>query len=172
MNGRRRRAISLIRASVALIAVGIATYWLLSAQQITPTTRPSVPTTRPSVPVSIAVATRQNVSVHLTGLGVVQASLTVGIRPQVDGILQDVLFTEGQDVKRGDVLAMIDPRLFKAALDQARGKKARGWKRGHSTLFLSREALGVGWRCLDVGLSFACVTSTLDYTVAGRWWWG
>ena len=125
MNGRRRRAISLILASVALFAVGIATYWLLPAQQITPATRPSVPTTRPSVPVSIAVATRQNVSVHVTGLGVVQASLTVGIRPQVDGTLQEVLFTEGQDVKRGDVLAEIDPRLFKAALDQARGKKAR-----------------------------------------------
>lgn len=117
---RRPRAISLILASVALIAVGIATYWLLSAQQITPTTRPSVPTTRPSVPVSIAVATRQNVSVHLTGLGVVQASLTVGIRPQVDGTLQEVLFTEGQDVKRGDVLASIDPRLFKAAPVQGR----------------------------------------------------
>ncbi|CAM5406518.1 Efflux transporter periplasmic adaptor subunit OS=Rhodanobacter lindaniclasticus OX=75310 GN=B1991_16455 PE=3 SV=1 [Rhodanobacter lindaniclasticus] len=51
--------------------------------------------------------------------------MTVGIRPQVDGTLRDVLFTEGQDVKRGDVLAKIDPRLFKAALDQARGKKAQ-----------------------------------------------
>lgn len=115
----RRRAIFLISASVALIAVGIATYWFLPVQpKITPTTRPSVP-------VSIAVATRQNVSVYLTGLGAVQASLTVGIRPQVDGTLQEVLFTEGQDVKKGDVLAKIDPRLFKAALDQARGKKAQ-----------------------------------------------
>jgi multidrug efflux system membrane fusion protein len=58
------------------------------------------PTSHPSVPVSIAVATRQNVPVYLIGLGTVQASLTVGIRPQVDGTLQEVLFTEGQDVKR------------------------------------------------------------------------
>ncbi|WP_158244081.1 efflux RND transporter periplasmic adaptor subunit [Pseudomonas sp. GP01-A8] len=102
-----------------LIAVGIATYWFLSAQ-------PKIAlTTRPPVPVSIAVATRQNVPVYLTGLGAVQASLTVGIRPQVDGTLQEVLFTEGQEVKKGDMLAKIDPRLFKAALDQARGKKAQ-----------------------------------------------
>jgi len=115
---RRRRAIFLISASVALIVAGIATHWLLSART------KIAPTTRPSVPVSISVATRQNVPVDLTGLGAVQASLIVGIRPQVDGTLQDVLFTEGQNVKKGDVLAKIDPRLFKAALDQARGKKA------------------------------------------------
>ncbi|PMZ42826.1 biotin/lipoyl-binding protein, partial [Pseudomonas sp. FW306-02-H05-AA] len=66
-----------------------------------------------------------NVPVYLTGLGAVQSSLTVGIRPQVDGTLQEVLFTEGQEVKKGDMLAKIDPRLFKAALDQARGKKAQ-----------------------------------------------
>ena len=116
---RRRRAIFLISASVVLIAVGIGTHWLLSAPAKIP------PTARASVPVSISVATRQNVPVDLTGLGTVQASLTVGIRPQVDGTLQDVLFTEGQDVKKGDVLAKIDPRLFQAALDQAAAKKAQ-----------------------------------------------
>ncbi len=116
---RRQRAIFLISASVALIVVGIATHWFFSP----PTKIP--PVTHPSVPVSISVATRQNIPVDLTGLGAVQASLTVGIRPQVDGTLQEVLFTEGQDVKKGDVLAKIDPRLFKAALDQAQGKKAQ-----------------------------------------------
>src|SRR3546814_6999912 len=66
---------------------------------------------RPPAPVSIAVATRQDVPIYLTGLGTVQASFTVSIRSQVDGKLQEVLFTEGQRVKKGDVLAMIDPRL-------------------------------------------------------------
>jgi multidrug efflux system membrane fusion protein len=61
----------------------------------------------------------------LTGLGTVQASFTVGIHSQVDGKLQEVLFTEGQHVKKGDVLAKIDPRLFQAALDQAKAKKAQ-----------------------------------------------
>ena len=77
------------------------------------------------MPVSIATAARQDVPIYLTGLGTVQATFTVGIHSQVDGKLQDVLFTEGQHVKKGDVLAKIDPRLFQAALDQAKAKKAQ-----------------------------------------------
>jgi multidrug efflux system membrane fusion protein len=81
--------------------------------------------TRPRVPVSVAMVGRQDVPIYLTGLGTVQASFTVGIHSQVDGKLQEVLFTEGQHVKKGDVLAKIDPRLFQAALDQAKAKKAQ-----------------------------------------------
>ena len=66
-----------------------------------------------------------DVPIHLTGLGTVQATFTVGIHSQVDGKLQDVFFKEGQRVKKGDVLAKIDPRLFQAALDQAKAKKAQ-----------------------------------------------
>ena len=83
------------------------------------------PSARAAVPVSIAVAARQNVPIYLTGLGTVQASFTVDIRAKVDGELQEVLFTEGQHVKKGDVLAKIDPRLFQAALDQAKAKHAQ-----------------------------------------------
>jgi membrane fusion protein, multidrug efflux system len=61
--------------------------------------------------------------VYLTGLGTVQASFTVGIRPQVDGKLEQVLFKEGDLVRKGDVLAKIDPRLYQAALDQAKAQK-------------------------------------------------
>jgi len=119
---RRRRAAFLIFASVALVAAGIAIHWLSSART---TIAPAPSAAQAPVPVSVSVATRQNVPVHLGGLGAVQASLTVGIRPQVDGTLQEVLFTEGQHVRKGDVLARMDPRLFQAALDQARGKKAQ-----------------------------------------------
>jgi membrane fusion protein, multidrug efflux system len=77
------------------------------------------------VPVSVAIVGRQDVPIYLNGLGTVQASFTVGIHSQVDGKLQEVLFTEGQHVKKGDVLAKIDPRLFQAALDQAKAKKAQ-----------------------------------------------
>jgi membrane fusion protein, multidrug efflux system len=83
---------------------------------------------RPSalpVPVSVARATLKDVPIYLTGLGTVQASQTVAIHPQVEGVLEDVLFTEGQQVKKGDVLARIEPRLFVAALDQAKAKKAQ-----------------------------------------------
>src|SRR5712672_3613223 len=83
------------------------------------------PAARPSVPVTIAVATRRDLQIYLTGLGTVQASYTVAIHSQVDGKLQEVLFTEGQHVKKGDVLAKIDPRLYQAALDQAKAKKAQ-----------------------------------------------
>jgi membrane fusion protein, multidrug efflux system len=112
----------------ALIAAGLivlagAGYW--NWPQATETARAARPATRPSVPVSIAVATRQDLPIYLTGIGTVQASFTVRITTQVDGKLQEVLFTEGQRVKKGDVLAKLDPRLLQAALDQAKAKRAQ-----------------------------------------------
>ena len=76
-----------------------------------------------AIPVTVAIATKRDLPIYLTGLGSVQASFTVGIRPQVDGKLEVVLFTEGQQVKKGDVLARIDPRLYVAALDLAKAKR-------------------------------------------------
>ncbi|WP_210207860.1 efflux RND transporter periplasmic adaptor subunit [Bosea caraganae] len=76
----------------------------------------------PATPVQVAAAQREDVPVYLTGLGTVQAFNTVTVRAQVDGQLQKVLFTEGQMVKQGDVLAEIDPRSYQAAFDQATAK--------------------------------------------------
>jgi membrane fusion protein, multidrug efflux system len=98
-----------------------------SAVWIWPRHPPAAAPARPapaSIPVSIAPVVRSDVPVFLTGLGAVQASQTIAIHPQVEGELVEVLFTEGQQVKKGDVLARIEPRLFKAALDQATSKKA------------------------------------------------
>jgi multidrug efflux system membrane fusion protein len=78
-----------------------------------------------SIPVDVASAERRDVPVFLTGLGTVQALNTVTVTSRVDGQLQTVAFTEGQDVKAGDVLAQVDPRPFKAALDEAMAKKAQ-----------------------------------------------
>ena len=75
------------------------------------------------IPVTVAIATRQDLPIYLSGLGVVQASFTVGIRPQVVGMLEQVLFKEGEHVHKDDVLAKIDPRLYQAALDSAKAKK-------------------------------------------------
>jgi multidrug efflux system membrane fusion protein len=77
------------------------------------------------VPVTVAITTKQDLPIYLTGLGAVQASFTVGIRPQVDGKFERVLFKEGEHVRKGDVLAKIDPRLYQAALDQAKARKAQ-----------------------------------------------
>jgi membrane fusion protein, multidrug efflux system len=82
------------------------------------------PGARP-IPVSVADAVRQDVPIYAGGLGTVQALNTVPIHSQVDGQLIEIAFTEGQLVKKGDVLARIDPRLFQAALDQAIAKKGQ-----------------------------------------------
>ena len=119
---KRSRATIVVLSCLAIAAGGGAFLWSRQGPDPAHAARPAA---RPAVPVSVAIATRQDVPIYLTGLGTVQASFTVGIHSQVDGKLQEVLFTEGQRVKQGDVLAKIDPRLFKAALDQAKAKKAQ-----------------------------------------------
>jgi membrane fusion protein, multidrug efflux system len=79
----------------------------------------------PAVPVTGGLAETKNIPVYLTGLGTAQAFNTVVVKVRVDGQLNKVAFTEGQDVKAGDLLAQIDPRPFQAALDQAKAVKAK-----------------------------------------------
>jgi len=93
--------------------------WILPPNPVAAPARPPAV----AVPVSVASVTRSDVPVFLTGLGTVQASQTIAIHPQVEGEILDVIFVEGQHVKKGDVLARIEPRLFQAALDEAKAKK-------------------------------------------------
>jgi membrane fusion protein, multidrug efflux system len=81
--------------------------------------------TPPAFPVTVASVQRQRVAIHLIGLGNVVAYNRVTVHVRVDGELQVVNFVEGQNVKQGDLLAVIDPRPFQAQLDQAVAKKAR-----------------------------------------------
>ena len=76
------------------------------------------------VPVVAAQAKIEDVPVWLEGVGTAKARNTVTVRPQVDGQILAVEFKEGQDVKKGDVLARIDPVTYQAQLDQAVAKKA------------------------------------------------
>ena len=76
-------------------------------------------------PVRVAPSLAQNVPHFLNGLGTVLPSSDVLVTSRVDGQLQRLHFQEGQRVKAGDLLAEIDPRPFKAALDQARGTLAK-----------------------------------------------
>jgi multidrug efflux system membrane fusion protein len=77
----------------------------------------------PAIPVTVTNAVRRDVPVWLRGLGTVQANYAVQLRPRVDGTLTQVPVKEGQDVKQGDLLAVIDPRPYQAALDAAVAKK-------------------------------------------------
>src|SRR5215469_12887340 len=123
MSGRTRGWWLLL--AVGVIAAGGAIYWFRSAGTGADAARGASSAGRAAVPVTVAVAARQSLPIYLSGLGTVQATVSVAIHSQVDGKLQEVLFTEGQHVKKGDVLAKIDPRLFQAALDQANAKKAQ-----------------------------------------------
>ncbi|WGD48666.1 efflux RND transporter periplasmic adaptor subunit [Bradyrhizobium sp. CB1650] len=82
---------------------------------------------RPDLPVPVLAATPriQDVPVYLDGVGAIRALNTVTVRSQVDGKLIAVNFTEGQDVKKSDVLAEIDPAIYQAQYDQAVAKKAQ-----------------------------------------------
>jgi multidrug efflux system membrane fusion protein len=77
----------------------------------------------PAIPITVTNAVRQNVPLWLRGLGTVQANYAVQLRPRVDGTLTQVPVKEGQDVKQGDLLAVIDPRPYQAALTAAIAKK-------------------------------------------------
>ena len=78
----------------------------------------------PTVPVTVATVTRRDVPIVVRAIGTVQPFQSVLIRARVDGTLEKVLFTEGQHVKPGDLLAELDPRPYQAILDQALAKKA------------------------------------------------
>jgi len=73
----------------------------------------------PAVPVGATTAELKTVPVQVSAVGNVQAYTTVGVKSQVAGQIMRVHFTEGQEVKRGDLLFTIDPRPFEAALQQA-----------------------------------------------------
>jgi multidrug efflux system membrane fusion protein len=75
------------------------------------------------VPITPGVVKQQDVPIYLTGIGTVQAFNTVTVHSRVDGQIVKIAFTEGQDVKEGDALALIDPAPFQTALDQAVGKQ-------------------------------------------------
>jgi multidrug efflux system membrane fusion protein len=79
----------------------------------------------PAIAVDTAAATHTDVPVYLQGLGTVQAFYTVTVTARVDGELQKIDFTEGQTVRKGDLLAVIDPRPNQAAYEQAVANKEK-----------------------------------------------
>src|SRR5215467_4944166 len=86
------------------------------------TARANAPQT---VPVTVALAQQEDLPIYLNGLGSVQAYYTVNVKSRVDGQLVEVKFREGEFVKKGDLLAVIDPRPYQVQLDQAQAQLFR-----------------------------------------------
>jgi membrane fusion protein, multidrug efflux system len=119
MQGRKSRTIVFTVAGLVAAAVvaAAAFFWL---------TKPKIQAAGPPpVPVMMTAAGQQDVPIYFQALGTVMALNTVAIRAQVNGQLVSIDFRQGQDVKKGDVLAKIDPAPFKATHDQAVAKKAQ-----------------------------------------------
>ncbi len=110
-------------ATLAALMVSVAAS-LPAVGQSPPAVAASSPPAAPGIPVQVATAARKDVPVLLRNIGAVQANQTVLVRARVDGTLEKILFREGQDVKAGDALALIDPRPYQAALDQVQSKRA------------------------------------------------
>jgi len=112
---------------IVLLVCGYGGYWL--AQHTTPQkvmTAPAAtkPSTR-SVAVAVATVRQGDLPIYLSGLGSVTPLNTVTVRSRVDGQLLNVRVQEGQQVRKGDVLAEVDARPYQAQLQQAQGQLAR-----------------------------------------------
>lgn len=124
---RRRSIIGAVVAIVLLAALGGLAWYL---------TRPAAPGGAGgpggfgggrggASTVGVATAEKSSIPVTLDALGTVTPQATVRVRPQVSGVLEKVLFKEGQMVRAGDLLATIDPRQFEMALQQSIGQRQR-----------------------------------------------
>jgi len=122
MKAGLRRLIGILLVGAVVVVVALSIFGRGQVQQ----KKGSAGRRDASGPVSVVAATAQtaNVPVYLDGVGTTKALNTANITSLVDGTLLSVDYREGQDVKKGDVLARVDPVTYQAALDQAVAKKA------------------------------------------------
>lgn len=111
---------------IAVLLIGVSIAWLVykHQSQADAAVQPGA-AVAPPVPVTAGVAEARDMPVYVRGIGTVQAYRTVTIKSRVDGQIVAVDFTEGQEVKAGDLLFRIDPRPFQAALAQATANKEK-----------------------------------------------
>jgi membrane fusion protein, multidrug efflux system len=114
-----RKSGTLIGA-VVLIVVASLPFWRSEAQE---KSSKSASGSAPGIPVTVVTVEQRDVPHRISSIGTVQSLQTVVIRPQVTGILTDVLFKEGELVERGALLARIDDRSIQAELAQAQAEK-------------------------------------------------
>src|SRR5256884_3243018 len=118
---RRKVIISTISAVAVAAIVGA----LVVTQRFPSKVAAAAPPAVPTVPVVAGSVNSSDVPIYLQGVGTVIAYNTVIVRSQIQGQITKINFTEGQTVKTGDLLAVIDPRPYQAQLDQANANRAR-----------------------------------------------
>ena len=133
---RRRSRAGLVGLLILLLGLGAGGAWYWKKQGATPPegaaegagaaagARRFGAGNRPQ-PVSARAAKRQDLRVSVNAIGTITALNTATVRARVDGELRRILFTEGQQVKAGDLLAEIDPRAYEVALAQMQGQLQR-----------------------------------------------
>jgi multidrug efflux system membrane fusion protein len=117
----KRKIIILAAAPAAALALAGAAYLRLAPSFANAPPVPPVP----AVPVVAALVQQHDVPIYLRGVGTVIAYNTTVVRSQIQGQLVQIPFTEGQSVKAGDLLGLIDPRPFQAQLDQVTANRDR-----------------------------------------------
>lgn len=124
---RRAILIGSLIAVVALAGTGWLAWHLTHPAADSSTAAPGGAARRGPPPTTVGVATaeRASIPILLDALGTVTPQATVKVRPQVAGVLQKVLFKEGQMLRAGELMATIDPRQFELALQQASGQRQR-----------------------------------------------
>jgi membrane fusion protein, multidrug efflux system len=125
---RKRRLWAAGLALLLLAALVALAWWLTHREpevQGPPGGRPGGRFGGGATTVGVATARQADVPITVEALGTVTPAATVTVRPQVSGVLQQVLFKEGKLVKKGQLLATIDPRQFEMALMQATGQRQR-----------------------------------------------
>lgn len=116
-----RTRIVFIAAAVVILAGAVL--WRSSTREIR--AADATKAGAPPVPVTTTLVKEQDVATYLSGIGTASPLYAVTLKARVDGQLEKVFFTEGQDVGAGTVLAQIDARPFQAQLDLAKAQKAR-----------------------------------------------
>jgi len=101
---------------------------------------------RPPAPVVVSTAVSQNVSNYMDALGKIVAREVVSIQPQVSGRITEIHFTDGANVKKGQLLFTIDPRPFDANLKQAQANLAKNIAaKKQAEANLAREVARENW---------------------------